>query len=170
TTVLDRLSSLISSASSEILDTFFGELATHSTRVRNRFRDLLAPLVESGSGMALNTALVAGTGVVTTEISPQAAYFAHNAIVNVVPTIKHIELSRATVIGLNVRTNRFELFDNAAAQTYQGYMSSDASAQADGTTVGEHSFVSAKIRVEWDFEEDAESGVKYILESIGAAT
>lgn len=165
-TVLDRLSALITSASSETLETFFGELSTHSTRVRNRFRDLLAPLVDSGSGLSLNTAVVAGTGVVTTEITPQAVFFAHDAIVNVVPTIKHIELSRATVIGLNVRLGSFELFDNAASQNFQGHMSPEASNQADGMTVGEHSFVAARIRVEWDFEEDATSGVKYILEKI----
>jgi hypothetical protein len=166
--VLDRLRLLIIAASTENERGLYDELAGHSTRVRNRFRDLLAPLVETGSGMTLNTALVGFADVVRTPISASAVLFAHQAIVNVKPTIRHIDISRATLEGLNIRLNRFDIFDNASAVTYTGYMSPEAAEQADGMKVSESSFASARLRMEWEFEEEAQSGVRYVLESITA--
>lgn len=165
-TVLERLSSLIAAASSEVQEVLFEELAVHTTRVRNRFRDLLMPLVETGSGLALSSAVLGQQAIEQTRMTSTAVAFAHEAIVNVVPTIKYVDINRATVVALHLRLNRFELFDNASAQSYQGYMSADASSSADGLIVGAHSFVSARLRVEWEFDEDAESGVRYILEAI----
>jgi hypothetical protein len=166
--VLERLRLLLVAASTEEVEGLYDELASHSTRVRNRFRDLLAPLVQTGSGMALNTALVGSPDVVRTHIPASAVLFAHEAIVNVQPTIRRIDISRGTLEGLNVRLNRFDIFDNASAVTYTGYMSSEAAQQADGMTVSGSSFVAATLRMEWDFEEEAQSGVRYVLESIAA--
>lgn len=126
--------------------------------------------MRTGSGIALNTALVGANSITTSRLSSESVRVAFDAIEHVTPIAEKLELSRAILTGLTLRTKRFELIDAASMKIYKGSMTDDALMQADGLTVSNSSFVSAVIRMEVAFAgEGAESEAKYFLERIEAA-
>ncbi|WP_426996294.1 hypothetical protein [Pseudarthrobacter sp. N5] len=167
--VFTQFQSLLSVAAQKSPGAMVKTLLSHTRRVRLRFRDLLEPLVRTGSGIALNTALVGANSITTSRLSSESVKVAFDAIEHVTPITEKLELSRAILTGLTLRTKRFELIDAASMKIYKGSMTDDALMQADGLTVSNSSFVSAVMRMEVAFAgEDAESEAKYFLERIEA--
>ena len=88
---------------------------------------------------------------------------------NAPPTTTELRVKRAILMGLNVRSQRFELVDAASMKTYKGPMTEEARIQADGLTVGNSSFVSVVFEVEIPFfAVDEAEGETYTLTSITA--
>ncbi|WP_427019515.1 hypothetical protein ACQCSX_23375 (plasmid) [Pseudarthrobacter sp. P1] len=166
--VFKGLQSLLSVAGDEDPETMIAALAPHTRRVRLRFRDILEPLVKTGSGLGFAAALVGEEGIVKTSyLTPRAVKTAFEAIENVTPVVQPLTIPRAILTGLTLRTKRFELTDAASMKTYKGSMTEEALTQADGLAVGKSSFVTAVIRSEISFMgDDAEADSKYILERI----
>jgi len=92
------------------------------------------------------------------------------AIDNVQPELSYVDVRRGILTGLVLRTKRFEIVDGATGATYKGYMTDDAANDANGLSVGDQSFVTARIRVETPFtnDQDDTTGIKQVLESIAA--
>ena len=167
--VFSQFQSLVAVAASEDSRAMIDALSAHSRRVRLRFRDLLEPLVKTGSGLALDTALVGAEEISSTRMTAKSAARAFNALESVTPIVENLRLSRAILTGLTLRTKRFEIVDAASMKIYKGAMTDEALNQADGLTVSNSSFVSAVIRIEVSFAgEDSDSEAKYFLESIEA--
>lgn len=148
---------------------FISELKTHNKNVRNKIKSLLIPLVSVGSGISITSAVAYSNQLRTIRAGSEDLAFALNSLVNVVPEISEIRIKRGILIGLNLRTKRFELVDSSSAKSYKGYMTLEASSEANGLIVGDSSFISAVIQAEKPFAQDeANNGdeVKYTLTSI----
>lgn len=169
TRIFDQLQSLIAVAGQEDGPALIAALSSHSRRVRLRFRDLLEPLVKTGSGLALGAAVVGANSVTTSRISAESARIAFDAIEHVVPVSETLTLPRAILTGLTLRTRRFELIDAASMRIYKGSMTEDALNQADGLKVSNSSYVAAVVRIEMAFAgEETGPEAKYSLERIEA--
>lgn len=171
--IFNRLNTLLSLAGSDDKTGFLANLASHGHKARNRFRDLLEPLVETRSGITLTTSLAhAGTSQ-SVSVAPEAVRATLDAIRNVVPERETILVNRGVLIGKNVRLQRFEIFDTASRRSYYGHMTDDARQQAANIPVNENSLVKATILREWAFAERQEAtGVRFALlqvEGLGGA-
>jgi hypothetical protein len=167
TEVFEKLGALVSAAGAEDTDGFLDEMRKHGPRVRNRFLDILDPLVKTGSGLALTTAVAYEHKSTRASASASAVKSAAESIANVRPTITYVEVKRGVLMGLNVRTKAFELVDAVSETRYHGHMSEEARTEADGFPVGNSSYVYARIRVETRFAADDDtSGIQYFVESI----
>ena len=165
--VFKSFGDLIVAAGSGDEAAFLAELRKHNAKVRNRFRDLIRPLVSIRSGLALSTVIAHTQVLDRSGASPDAVRKALEIMDNVQPEVTHLDVRRGVLIGFNARTKRFELVDMASGQTYKGYMSADARDQADGFPVGSTSYVSARLRIETAFaSDDEDSGAAYFIESI----
>lgn len=166
--VFTQLNSLITAVAAGDSAAFLVELKKHGPTVRNRFKDMLRPLSAVGSGIALSSVVANSRTVVRAAATPDHVRSAVEAIDNVEPDVSTIDIRRGVLTGLVLRTQRFEVVDSATMAIYKGYMTDDVAGDANGLSVGDHSFVTASIRVMVPFtnDDDDNTGVKYILESI----
>jgi len=167
-TVFAELNSFIDAVSTGDRTKVLGELRRHSPTTRNRLRDILRPLASAGSGLALSAAVSGTREIVRAAAPPVSISAAVSMIEDVEPAVSFVDIDRGVLTGLVLRTKRFEIFDSASGTPYKGYMSDDALSVANGLTVGDESFVVAKIRVSVAFTNDDNdaSGVKYTLEEL----
>jgi hypothetical protein len=166
--IFARMNRLLQAMTSGDQNVFLTELASHGSKVRNRFRDLLTPLAQAGSGISLSTVVAFTDELVSTSATARHVTSAVRAMEEAAPEISHIFLKRATLIGLFLRTKRFDLVDSASQIRYAGYMSDEAVRSANGFAVGDTSYVTARVRIEVAFASSDEArGTHYFLESIG---
>lgn len=165
---LDSLGALVAAAGEDEPTNMLEQLRTHSNRTRNRFKDLLAPLEIVGSGLAIASAVANSHEVKRFEADAAAVSRAIQAIESAPPSVSDRTVARGILMGLNVRTKRFELTDAASGDSYAGYMTDDAVAEANGLPVGDHSFIKAELRIELPFfaEEEGAAGEVVTLVSI----
>jgi|GEM_PF-1865398 len=166
--VFDKLSSFVEAVAANEGPALLQELRKHTSTTRNRLRDLLRPLAAVGSGITLSTVLANTTSVRAVSAEPVSVRAALEFIENVKPEVDYLHVRRGILTGLVLRTKRFEIVDAASSTSYKGAMSDEATDQANGLTVGDESFVTARIRIETPLTNDDEdtAGVKYFLESI----
>lgn len=168
-TVFENISTFVDSVASGQSDAVLAELKQHSQTTRNRFRDILRPLAAEGSGLAITSVLAHSGQARKSSASSDSVRAAVSFIENLKPEISYVNVRRGVLIGLVLRTRRFEIVDvGATGHVYKGEMTDDATQKADGLAVGNESFVTAQIRVETPLTNDDSdlSGIKYFLESI----
>jgi hypothetical protein len=164
--VFDDLNAMFAAAAESDKTELIERLQNSGSRVRNRFVDILNPLTEVGSGITLWTARALARSLQSTAVSAQQVRESAQAIANVKPKEDEILVRRGVLLGLNTRTNRFDITDLASGEKYAGYMTEDAADAANGLKVGDQSFVSASITVLTQFTGDEQDRVQYRLESI----
>lgn len=169
TEVFRDLHRLIETASRDDKSDFLEELASRGSRVRHRFVDILEPLIAAGSGLTLWSSMAFTGAVERASLSPQEVRDAAEAIAGVEPATETIQIRRGTLLGLNIRLGRFEISDLARGETYAGYMTPDAAIAANGLSVGDHSFVRARVRSETLFAASEADRVHFVLEDIARA-
>jgi hypothetical protein len=156
---------ILLAAATGVGSNIIAELSIHSRSVRNRFRDMLAPLVAVKSGLSLSVVVAFSNEVVTTALSADRVANAARVIDEAPPEVSHVEIYRGVLLGLVLLTKRFDV---ASGVRYNGYMSDEAAHDANGFSVGDRSFVRARIRVEVPYGSEAEGRKRYFLESISA--
>lgn len=109
---------------------------------------MLRPLAAVGSGITLSTALANTSSLGVVSAGSASVRAAVEFIENVKPEVDHLEVRRGILTGLVLRTKRFEIVDAVSNTAYKGAMSDDATRQANGLTVGDASFVAARVRIE----------------------
>lgn len=164
--VFDDLNGMLRAAAEPDKSELISRLQGGGSRVRNRFVDLLKPLTEVGSGVTLWTAKALSQAVEATTVTAQQVREAAQAIAQVKPQEDTIEVRRGALVGLNTRTNRFEITDLATADRFAGYMTEGAAADANGLKVGDESFVTATILSVTQFTGDESDRMQYRLERI----
>lgn len=172
TPIIDGLNKLLAAAADPDTGVLLRTLSARSNAVRTKFRDMLAPLAAVGSGLELTSVVAYSDSEKHSALDAAGVRRAQQAILHVEPTVSHVEVRRGSLVGLNVRTRRFELFDSATAHTYKGYVDASVIAIANGLRVGGAEFIAARIRVEVPFapEDEAESeveGARYFIERLG---
>lgn len=168
--VFGELSSFVEAVASGKGQTILSALKRHSSKTRNRLRDMLRPLAAVGSGITLSTSIAHGHAVQSVSASPVAVRAAVEAIANMPPETRYANVRRGVLTGLVLRTQHFEIVDAATGERYSGAMADEATAEANGFTVGNESFVTARIRIDIPLTNDDEetTGVKHVLEAIAA--
>ncbi|MCL2515131.1 MAG: hypothetical protein FWF16_04195, partial [Microbacteriaceae bacterium] len=78
--VFRRLADLIAAASSGENAEVLSEMRKHTNRVRNRFKEMLQPLVSNGSGLTLVSSIASSGSVVKTRASASEVKTAYEAI------------------------------------------------------------------------------------------
>lgn len=117
-------------------------LAGYGVRARSKFRGLLTTLSDDDTGAAIFLADHQGA-MVSTEIHLDSVRNAIEIIDDRNPDNEKVELPRVTLIGVNLRTGIFELFDNVVGQRYSGQMSPEAKSEISGLPTGDDHFYSA---------------------------
>lgn len=166
--VFERLRALVDAVGTGDPVQFLATMKQHNATVRNRFKDILKPLSTVRSGLTLSTVAATQTSISGATATPDQVWAAYNALETVEPEVNYIDVPRGVLMGLVLRTKRYEIFDAAAGVTYKGYMTDEAASSANGLTVGDTSYVRARIRIETPFtnEEDETTGIKHILENV----
>lgn len=166
--VFDQLASFVEAVASNDGPTVLGELKRHTSKTRNRLRDVLRPLAAVGSGITLSTTIAHTSEVQVAAAPPVSVRAAVELIEKMPPETKYIDVRRGILTGLVLRTQHFEIVDSASGERYNGAMTDDAKAEANGLVVGDSSFVAARIRVDTPLtnDDDETAGVKYVLEMV----
>ncbi|MGO4585573.1 DUF6575 domain-containing protein [Arthrobacter sp. 2RAF6] len=117
-------------------------LSRYGIRARSKFRNLLTVLSddETGAGVFLATHLGELSAV---KIHLTSVRHALSIIDDRSPDSEKLELARVTLVGVNLRTGIFELFDNVAGQRYSGQMAPEAKAEMSGLPTGDDHFYAA---------------------------
>jgi hypothetical protein len=169
--VFEQLENLLRLAGEDDKSGLIEALGEHKHKARNRFKDILEPLAETRSGIALTTSVAYSEELRTINLAPTAVRTTLNAIKNVARESESISVHRGVLIGKNVRLERFEIFDASSRRSYYGYMTDAARDQAAEIPVNENSLVRAEIRREWAFAgRDEPTGARFTLtwvESLG---
>lgn len=138
----DRLLELLGAADSQ------GELtrllAGYGARARSKFRSLLTMLSDDDTGAAVFLANNVG-GLSSTKIKLESVRHALSIIDDRNPDSEKLELPRVTLIGVNLRTGIFELFDNVAGLRYSGQMAPEAKTEMSGLPTGDEHFYTATL-------------------------
>lgn len=165
--VFSEFHALLDAAANDDKSTLIAHLTESGSKVRNRFVDILTPLKAVGSGLTVWSSIAFTGEIEQASLTADQVRATAEAIEGVEPQKDEITVPRGTLIGLNIRLGRFELFDATHAVTYAGYMTESAASTANGLPVGDHSWVRALIRAEQQFagEDDADR-IKYWLEEI----
>lgn len=166
--VFDDIASFVEAVASGQTAILREEFKKHTKATRNRFKDTLKPLADTGSGISV-TSVVANSGKPqTTTASPVSVRAAVNLVENTEPIRTPIEVKRGVLTGLLLRTQRFEIFDIVTQLRYVGTMTDEAKREANGLAVGDTSFITARIMAETPFADAPESSdtTRYSLESI----
>ncbi|GAB3388479.1 hypothetical protein GCM10027568_09530 [Humibacter soli] len=168
--VFSQLSSFVEAVASGEGPTVLSELKRHSSKTRNRLRDMLRPLAAVGSGITLSTSIAHTHDVQAVSAPPVSVRAEVELIEKMPPETKYADVRRGVLTGLVLRTQHFEIVDAATGDRYSGAMTDEATAEANGFTVGSESFVTARIRIETPLTNDDEeaAGVKHVLEAISA--
>jgi hypothetical protein len=168
--VFGELSSFVEAVASGEGPTVLSALKRHSSKTRNRLRDMLRPLAAVGSGITLSTSIAHTHAVQAVSASPVTVRAAVELIEKMPPETKYADVRRGVLTGLVLRTQHFEIIDAATGDRYSGAMTDDATAEANGFAVGSESFVTARIRIDTPLTNDDEetTGVKHVLEAIAA--
>ncbi|MCY0905801.1 DUF6575 domain-containing protein [Arthrobacter sp. H14-L1] len=119
-------------------------LGGYGIRARSKFRSLLTMLSDDETGAGVFLADHRGQLSVA-KIGLESVRNALSIIDNRSPDSEKLELSRVTLVGVNLRTGIFELFDNVAGQRYSGQMAPDAKVQISGLPTGEEHFYTASL-------------------------
>lgn len=166
--VFDQLSSFVEAVASNDGPTVLGELKRHTSKTRNRLRDVLRPLAAVGSGLTLSTTVAHTSEVQVSAAPPVSVRAAVELIEKMPPETKYLDVRRGVLTGLVLRTQHFEIVDSASGVRYSGAMTNEAKAEANGFVVGDSSFVTARIRVDTPLtnDDDETQGVRYVLETI----
>lgn len=172
--IVDGLNDLLIAAANPDTTVLLESLSAHINSVRTKFREILGSLAAVDSGIEL-TSVVAGASVERhSSLDAAGVRRAQQAILHVEPAKSYMEVRRGVLVGLNVSTRRFELWDSSTAQRYKGYVDPPVIAQAHGLVVGGSEFLAARIRVEIPFAMEDDPGVeaegaRYYIEAIGVA-
>lgn len=138
----ERLLELLRAAESE---TQLPEvLSQYGRRAQNKFRSLLAILSDDETGAGVFLADHQGQMSVV-KIGLESVRSALSMIDSRNPESEELVLPRVTLIGVNLRTGIFELYDNASAQRYSGQMAPEAKTQISGLPTGDEHFYTAII-------------------------
>lgn len=166
--VFGQLASFLEAVASDNGPTVLGELRRHTPKTRNRLRDVLRPLAAVGSGITLSTTVAHTSEVQVTGAPPVSVRAAIELIEKMPPETKYIDVRRGILTGLVLRTQHFEIVDSASGERYNGAMTDEAKADANGLVVGDSSFVTARIRIDIPLTNDGDEtqGVKHVLEVI----
>ncbi len=144
-------------------------LAHHDAHTRNRLRDLLLPLSQVGSPLNVSIAPADATALMRASASQDAVGRAIEAMDSVPPEVDEVTIDRGILMGLVLRTRRFEIVDVVSGGTYKGYMTEEAAAEANNAQVGDASYVTAIILEEIPFASADDPGrVTHTLISIAA--
>lgn len=138
----ERLLELLQAADSQ--DELTKLLNRYGMRARSKFRGLLTILSDDETGAGVFLADHLGRLSVA-EIHLDSVRHALSIIDDRNPDSEKLELARVTLVGVNLRTGIFELFDNVAGQRYSGQMSPGAKAQMSGLPTGEEHFYTASL-------------------------
>lgn len=114
----------------------------YGIRARSKFRSLLTVLSddETGTGVFLATQL---GELNKAEVQLESVRHALAIIDDRSPDSEKLELERVTLVGVNLRTGIFELFDNVGGQRYSGQMAPSAKAEISGLPTGDEHFYAA---------------------------
>jgi hypothetical protein len=137
-----RLLELLQAADSQ--DELTRLLSGYGIRARSKFRSLLTMLSDDETGAGVFLADHLGQLSVA-EIHLESVRHALSIIDDRSPDSEKLELARVTLVGVNLRTGIFELFDNVAGQRYSGQMAPEAKAQMSGLPTGEEHFYTAAL-------------------------
>lgn len=138
----EGLLELLEAASSQ--DHLQEVLNKYGIRARSKFRSLLTTLSDDETGAGVFLADHQGN----MSVSKIALHSVRNALSIIDernPDSVRVELPRVTLVGVNLRTGIFELFDNVEGQRYSGQMSPDAKIQISGLPTGDEHFYTASI-------------------------
>lgn len=165
----DDLRELIAAVGEEDTTRLVDLLEHHDAHTRNRLRDLLVPLSQVGSPLQIAIAPADGDTLLRASASRDAVGRAIEAMDSVPPKVEDVEIDRGILMGLVLRTRRFEIVDAATGATYKGYMTEDAATEANNAQVGDASYVQAVVREEIPFASADDPGrVIHTLLSITA--
>ncbi|GAA5228992.1 DUF6575 domain-containing protein [Paeniglutamicibacter antarcticus] len=138
----ERLLELLQAADSQ--EELTRLLGGYGMRAQSKFRSLLTMLSDDETGAGVFLADHRGHLSVA-KIGLESVRKALSIIDNRSPDSEKLELSRVTLVGVNLRTGIFELFDNVAGQRYSGQMAPEAKAQMSGLPTGEDHFYTASL-------------------------
>jgi hypothetical protein len=165
--IFESFNALVSAVSSEDVASLLAAMKGHQPRVRSNFRKLLATLTTIESGLSISAVVAHTQQVIRSSATASQVRSATHAIQTAKPKVQHVDIQRGLLTGLVIGTKVFVLSDLAAGVTYRGHMDDEASAQANGLSVGDESYVSGRIRIETPFAADEDgSGLVYFLEAI----
>lgn len=119
-------------------------LGGYGIRARSKFRNLLTMLSDDDTGASIFLADHLGE-LNAAHIQLASVRRALSFIDDRNPDSKRLELPRVTLVGVNLRTGIFELFDNVAGQRYSGQMGPEAKVQMSGLPTGDDYFYSASL-------------------------
>ncbi|MFE4197256.1 hypothetical protein ACFRJ9_15435 [Paenarthrobacter sp. NPDC056912] len=160
---LDRLTELVDSATSE--SRLIEALGAYRGRVRSRFRDLLGSLAEAQS--PITTLRPSGARVDRRHLGLDEIADAIRIMDQVEPQISKRSIPRASLVGLNLTTSRFELIDLADLTTYAGQISPAAAEAVENSVVGHATDYHVELTVETSFvAASSDAREKFILKSI----
>lgn len=138
----ERLLELLRAAESESkLPEVLGQ---YGGRAQNKFRSLLTILSDDETGAGVFLADHQGQMSVA-KIGLESVRSALSMIDSRNPDSAELTLPRVTLIGVNLRTGIFELYDNASSYRYSGQMAPEAKAQISGLPTGDDHFYTAII-------------------------
>lgn len=138
----ERLLELLQAADSQ--EELTSLLSGYGVRARSKFRSLLTMLSDDETGAGVFLADHHGH-LSEAKIGLESVRNALSIIDNRNPDSEKIDLNRVTLVGVNLRTGIFELFDNVAGQRYSGQMAPDAKVQMSGLPTGEEHFYMASL-------------------------
>ncbi|MGN7252780.1 DUF6575 domain-containing protein [Arthrobacter sp. SAFR-014] len=116
----------------------------YGVRARSKFRSLLTVLSDDETGAGVFLANQSGE-LRTVKIRLESVRHALAIIDDRNPDSEKLALKRVTLVGVNLRTGIFELFDNVAGQRYSGQMAPEAKAQISGLPTGDEHFYAAEL-------------------------
>lgn len=119
-------------------------LSKYGVRAQSKFRGLLTILSDDETGAGVFLADHLGQMTVA-KIGLESVRSALSIIDSRNPDSEKVELARVTLVGVNLRTGIFEIFDNSSAQRYSGQMEPEAKKQISGLPTGEENFYTASI-------------------------
>nr|WP_176705540.1 DUF6575 domain-containing protein [Arthrobacter sp.]AXV46659.1 hypothetical protein pA58H3_p44 [Arthrobacter sp.] len=161
----ERLLELLNAADSQQMLTDL--LSEYGMRARSKFRSLLTVLSddETGAGVFLATHLGELSKI---KIPLESVRHALSIIDDKSPDSEKLELKRVTLVGVNLRTGIFELFDNVAGQRYSGQMAPEAKTEISGLPTGDEHFYAAVLLQTMEYSTmTSDVSSSYRLLSIG---
>jgi hypothetical protein len=139
---------------------------SYGPRVRAKYRALLEALTDEETGITAFAAEPNGTlykaGLKAAEVKQSLALLREAG-----QEVMKAPLEFVHLIGVNLRTGSFEIFDPQSKTKYSGYMDQDARRQIAGRATGTGHGYSAVILVQQQYPEIGEPTTTYRLTAIG---
>ncbi|MFF0256721.1 DUF6575 domain-containing protein [Micromonospora zamorensis] len=140
----------------------------YGVRVRAKYRALLESLVDEGSGVSAYIATGFGD-TYQAGLKPNQVRANLNLLREVGQDVMAEHLERVNLVGVNLRTGSFELYDPVNSAKYSGYMEPEARDQISGLPTGFDHLYSADILVQQQLSNFSDEVTKtYRLIGIGA--